>query len=220
MLDGVRRKFYCRRGQGALKRFLDAEPQPPSTPISESRLLALDLELTGLDVKTAEVISVGFVPIDGLRIRLCEAQRILVRPTGNVENTAHVHMLRDEDLARGGLMDAALAAVLEALRGRSLLVHYAGLDHGVLNRLCRARLGAPLLVPIVDTLALAYRKEIRAGREPAQGSLRLPALRARYGLPVAHLHGALSDAAATAELFLAMVAERGLQTRLGEYRTA
>jgi DNA polymerase III epsilon subunit-like protein len=35
---------------------------------------------------------------------------------------------------------------------------------------------------------------------------------------VAHLHGALSDAVATAELFLAMVAEQGLQTRLGDWR--
>lgn len=218
MLDGWKRRYYRRWCQGPLRHLLESGLQSSDTPITEARLLALDLELTGLDPKRAEVISVGFVPVDGLRILFSGARRFLVRPEGSVQGSAHVHMLRDADLAGAGELDEALEAVVEALAGRSLLVHFAGLDHGVLSRLCRKRWGAPLVVPIVDTLALAHRKVLRSGREPKQGSLRLPALRASYGLPVAHLHGALSDAVATAELFLAMVAETGLQARLRDFQ--
>lgn len=217
MLFGVRRRLASRTAKGAARTFLSAAAPDPGQRIDEVPLLALDLELTGLDARRAEIVSIGFVPIDGLRIKLDGAHKLLVRPEGNVENSAHVHMIRDADLVDAGRITDAMAATLEALAGRALLVHYAGLDHGVLNRVCRQLWQVPLLVPIVDTLAIAHRSVVRTGREPEQGSLRLPALRARYGLPVAHLHGALSDAVATAELFLAMVAERGRQTRLRDY---
>lgn len=212
------RKYYSGRGQGPLRPLFATSPQPSDTPIGEARLLALDLELTDLDPKKAEVISVGFVPVEGLRIRLCEARRILVRPEGTVARSAHVHMLRDEDLVGAAPVVDALVEVVEALVGRTLLVHYASLDHAVLSRLCKKNWSAPLLVPVIDTLFLAHRSAVRSGQEPRYGSLRLPALRAKYGLPVVKLHGALSDAIATAELFLAMVAERGLQSRLGDFR--
>lgn len=180
-------------------------------------MLALDLELTGLDPGRAEIVSAGFVPIDGLRIRLAGAQRILVRPEGNVEESAKVHLIRDEDLEAAASLEEAMVLILEALRGRVLLVHFSRLDHGMLARICRHRYGAPLVVPVVDTLAVAHRQLLRTGREPAPGSLRLPALRAQYGLPPAPLHGALSDAVATAELFLAMVAEKGRTSRLRDF---
>lgn len=217
MLGGLRRRYYSGRAHGPIRDFLSSVPQPLEVPIREARLLALDLELTDLDQRRAEIISVGFVPIDGLRICMSGARRILVRPNGNVEASAHVHMLRDSDLADAEPIETALEALLSALEGRALLVHFAALDHSVLSRLCRERWSAPLLVHTVDTLALAYRRALRSGREPKHGSLRLPALRANYGLPVAHLHGALSDAVATAELFLAMVAEQGLQSRLRDF---
>lgn len=217
MIGAVKRRFYCGRAQGPIHRFLSSEPQPLGTPIKQARLLAVDLELTGLDQRKAEVISLGYVPVDGLRIQLSGARRILVRPQGSVEGSAHIHMIRDEDLTNADTIETALEELLHALEGRALLVHFAGLDHRVLSRLCRHRWAAPLIVHVVDTLALAYRTAMRTGQEPKQGSLRLPALRAQYGLPVAHLHGALSDAVATAELFLAMAAEHGLQSRLKDF---
>lgn len=217
MWNGLRRSFFRSRATGPLAPFLAAPAPPLSTPVTELPLLALDLELTGLDRRCAEIVSVGFVPVDGLKIRLGGARKILVRPEGSVAESAKIHLIRDEDLEVGASLEEAMTAVLEALTGRALLVHFAGLDHGILARECRARYGAPLLVPIVDTLAVAHRQVLRSGREPPAGSLRLPALRAKFGLPPARLHGALSDAVATAELFLAMAAERGLRTRLRDY---
>ncbi len=219
MLQRLRRSYHASRVRGPLRRLLAAPPPRLGVPVTESRLLALDLELTGLDPSRAEVISVGFVPVDNLRIRLGEARRFLVRPNGDVQASAHVHLLRDMDLLAAGTIDVALDALLSALEGRAMLVHYAGLDHRILSRLCKERWSGPLIVPVVDTLALAHRSVLRSGREVMPGSLRLPALRARYGLPVARLHGSLCDAVATAELFLAMAAERGLQSRLSDFLT-
>ena len=220
MLDGVRRRYYRTRAAEPLRVLLGRAAPPPSTPIAEAPLLALDLELTGLDPRRAEVISVGFVPVEGLRLRLDRAERHLVRPQGTVEGSAHVHHLTDAELVQAGPLSPAIEATLRALAGRALLVHHARLDFAILCRICRELYGGPLIVPIVDTLALAYRAATRGDRMPEQGSLRLPALRAKYGLPVAKLHGALSDAAATAELFLAMAAERGPRARLGDFLSA
>jgi len=64
-----------------------------------------------------------------------------------------------------------------------------------------------LLVPTVDTLALAHRSCVRQGREPVRGSLRLAALRERYNLPAYASHDSLVDAIAAAELFLAQMEE-------------
>ena len=61
------------------------------------------------------------------------------------------------------------------------------------------------LNPVIDTLTLARKWLARRNKEPEQGALRLYALRERYGLPRYNAHNALSDALATAELFLAQV---------------
>lgn len=208
MLARARRQWWSSRARGPLADLMDTPAPTGRTPIEACPFLALDLETTSVDPKKAELISIGYVPIDRLGIRLSGAERMLVRPEGDVGGSAHVHRLTDEELARAGPLEPALARTLGALRGRVLLVHYAALDFGVLTRLCKQIYGAPLIVPVVDTLALAHRELRLSGHEPRPGSLRLPALRARHNLPVARLHGALGDALATAELFLAMAAAR------------
>lgn len=216
MLAGLRRRFHERRCHGPLAQLLKGPFQPGSTPLSQARLLAIDLELTHLDLSTAEIISVGFVPIDGLRVRLEGAERHLVCPEGNVERSAAIHLLRDEDLVAGRALplETALERVLLALEGRTLLAHHAAIEMGMLSRECKRLWGAPLVVPVSDTLAQERRRLDRAGLVRKRDALRLPTLRAAYGLPAARLHGALSDAVATAELFLAMVAYRGPGLRL------
>lgn len=178
----------------------------PATPFGELEFVALDLETTSLDPASADILSVGWVVIRSGRVDLKTATSCLVRPSGDVGSSASVHGLTDTVVEGGQDWSIVLGKIVEALTGRVLLVHHAGLDQALLDRLCRQRFGAPLLVPVVDTLALEHRRQRRRHHVDEARSLRLPDLRTEYGLPTYAAHDSLVDAIATAELLIAMVA--------------
>ncbi len=169
--------------------------------------LALDLETTGSDPVVDEIVSAGWVQVRGGAIDLGTATRRMVRTSGPMpEASAVIHAITDDEAAQGEPLGAVLADILGALGGRVLVAHYARAELGFLDAACRRCLGASLLTPVVDTLQLARRSYSRTGRAPVRGELRLDALRMQYNLPGHQMHDALSDAIATAELFLAQVA--------------
>ena len=153
------------------------------------------------------MLSVGWVLIRNGRAELASAERHIVKPLGEVGDSACVHGLTDTACENGRVCRDVVADIVSLLPGRVLVVHHAGLDKVLLDRLCHKFYGLPLLVPVVDTLALEHRR-LRRGPEKRQ-SLRLGALRTAYGLPAYRAHDSLIDAIATAELLLAMVARHG-----------
>ncbi|MEM7704272.1 MAG: 3'-5' exonuclease [Pseudomonadota bacterium] len=170
-------------------------------------VLSLDLETTGLDPKNDDIVSMGWVALERGRIRLSTASHLLIRSSAPIAPSATIHGIREMDRQQGIDATDGLAQLLDAMHNRTLLVHGARLDIGVLDRYCRAAYGAPLLMPVIDTLALAQQRAARASQPPAQGALRLMSLRKQHGLPDATSHNALGDALATAELALAMLPE-------------
>ncbi|MEO0615859.1 MAG: exonuclease domain-containing protein [Pseudomonadota bacterium] len=171
--------------------------------------VCLDIETSGLDAQTAELLSVGWVEIRDGRVAANSARCLLAQPDGEVGDSATVHGLTDTAVSRGQPLDTVIDAVVAALTGCVLVVHHAGLDKAVLDRLCRARYGHALPVPVLDTLALAHKRRQRRHHVAGIGSLRLPDLRTDYGLPRYQSHDCLVDALATAELLLAMLAHEG-----------
>lgn len=206
-------------GDEVLRRYL-ATPFPPlGTDHTTLRLLAVDLETTGLDPAHDRIVSLGFVPVDGTSIVLGGASQAVVRGQDGDEQrgvgqSAAVHGLTDDEVAAGIELGDALDLLLQALTGRVLLAHHAAIEQGFLDVACRRVHGQPLPTLAVDTMALEHRL-VTTGwqpgwdREPPQGSLRLPAARERHGLPRYRSHDALTDAQACAELYLAQVAELG-----------
>ena len=174
----------------------------------DAEFLCLDIETTGLDPGSAEMISVGWVLIQKGRAELASAETHLVKPQGEVGDSACVHGLTDTDCESGLDCRDVVARIVSLLPGRILVVHHAGLDKVLLDRLCRKFYDVPLLVPVVDTLELERRRLSRRPDGPPL-SLQLGALRTAYGLPAYRAHDSLIDAIATAELLLAMVARRG-----------
>ena len=183
-----------------------------STSFEEGEFVALDIETTGLDAKTADMLSVGWVIIRDGRVALETARSYLVRSSGGVGDSASVHGLTDTLVDSGHDWGVVLDKIVEVLAGRVLLVHHAGLDKALLDRMCLHRYGARLLVPVVDTLALAQRQRQRNHHLESSESLRLSDLRDGYGLPRYAAHDALVDAIATAELLIAIVAHRRATT--------
>jgi DNA polymerase-3 subunit epsilon len=172
------------------------------------RLLAIDLETTGLDPASDSVLAIGFVPVEDGEIVLRGARRIVVAGTVEVGDSATIHGLTDDDIAAGVPLPDALDETLAALDGRALLAHHAPIETTFLARACR-QTGRTWPGPdVVDTMVAEARHHERWGHQVPPGALRLWAARERFGLPAYKAHDALMDAIGCAELHLAQAAER------------
>jgi DNA polymerase-3 subunit epsilon len=186
-------------------------------------IVALDLETTGLDPGRDNILSYGLVHLRKMSILLETARHAVISVPAEIpESSAVIHQITDDVAAKGIPIEQALPELLGELRGRVMLVHYAGIEQNFLDAACRQLYGVPFVVRTIDTLVLARRLlEIR-NHTIQPGNLRLFNLRPQYNLPQYKAHNALSDALATAELFLAMAAEmfpKPQQCRLERFLT-
>jgi DNA polymerase-3 subunit epsilon len=181
--------------------------------------LVVDLETTGLNPRRDHVLAVGWVPVTGGEVVLAGAHEVVVRPSSGdpVGDSATVHGLTDDAVARAPTLTDVLPELLAALHGRVLVAHHVPIEVGFLDRATRAAYDAPFSVTVVDTLALQQRLVGGLHSQGPPASLRLDPARRHFGLPRYRAHRALTDAVATAELLLAQVAELGV--RLGRPAT-
>ena len=208
MFDLAYLNWQRRRWRSRARPPLDALLRPPVRREDLERpakLLAMDLELTGLDPDADSIVSVAWVPVRDGRVLLSAAAHLLVRSPEPVGASATIHQLRDCDLHDGAPLEQALAELLEQLRDHTMLLH-GGVDLPFLNRACRKHFGAPLPVPVIDTALVERKRRERRHQPIGKGDLKLGNLRQVYGLPRYRPHDALGDAVATAELYLAMIA--------------
>jgi DNA polymerase-3 subunit epsilon len=220
LLNWRRRRWLKRLGDCPLRDYL-AQPFPrPGQDYREVQYVAVDLETTGLDARRDQILSIGWVLVEGNRIRLDRAHHRLVRVAGDIPaESAVIHQITD-DVAAGGLdLSDTLPELLADLAGRVLIAHHARIELGFLGAACKRLWGRGLLVRTVDTQTVA-RRLLERRQVPFKGSdLRLHALCERYNLPRRGAHNALSDALAAAELFLAQAAHRdsGRGMPLGDF---
>ena len=165
------------------KEFLDTSPPSAATPFREAELVCLDIETTGLDPATVDMLSIGWVLIRAGRVDLSTAESHVVKPSGELGDSPSIHGLTDSIVDQGISPGEAMERVIEVLTGRVLVVHHAGLDKKLLDRFCRQLFGEKLLVPVIDTLALENRRKSRHHHLEDTRSLRLPDLRTHYSLP-------------------------------------
>lgn len=168
----------------------------------------LDFETTGLDTKKDHIISMGLVEIEKLSIDLNTSWHQIIKTKREMpQDTTIIHHITDDMVAAGMELNIAMRQLLGRLKGKVLIAHHATIELGFLNKVCLSLYKQEFLIPTIDTQILAGRLLQRQHQTIQQGSLRLFNLRNRYGLPVYKAHNALSDALATAELFLALLNE-------------
>lgn len=186
----------------------------------DAQLLVVDAEMSSLDWRTGELLSLGWVVIERQRVQLSSAQHCLLQPIASVGESATIHHLRDCELDGGLDQRSLLQQFLTAAKGRVLVFHHAPLDIAFLDAVCRRYCGAPLLLPVIDTMLLEKR-QLERRQVPLQvNSLRLSSCRTRYHLPDYPAHNALVDALATAELLLAQLSQRQFKGAVGSLVTA
>lgn len=172
---------------------------------------ALDLETGGLDAGKDPILAVGMVPIRAGRIRLGEGYRTLVRPgTRPIDpESIRAHQLVSGEVRDAPPIDDVLPEITRRLAGNVLVVHQRGIDVSFLQEACR-RTGLRWPAPkVIDTVELLLRRAKRVRFRTPELPLETPALmlslaRDAHGLPPYQAHDALTDAIATAELFLVL----------------
>jgi DNA polymerase III subunit epsilon len=173
---------------------------------------AVDLETGGLDPRSAALLAVGMVPIREGTVRLAEAYQSLVRPRPEdliSADSMRAHQLIPGDVREAPLLQEVLREVDRRLEHGVLLVHQASIDVSFLRRAHQTtglRWPRPRIVDTVDLVMRAARRLhfIDPSPPPVEPLLNLAAARQHYGLPDYAAHDALTDAVATAELFLVL----------------
>lgn len=203
--DYMRRKALARAAPGPLTDFL-ATPWPDrKSDCREIPIVAIDLETTGLDPRKDVILSIGLVEIVNFSVRLSTAWHSIVRIDRDIPGeSAVIHQITDDQAAAGSPIEELLPELLRRLAGRPMLVHYSPIEQNFISNACEQLYGAPFVTQTIDTLEIGQRVFERRNHLIQSGDLRLFNLRPRYNLPQYKAHNALSDALATAELFLAM----------------
>lgn len=203
--DYQRKKALAKVKPGPLAEYLSVAHPDKKSDCRETEIIAIDLETTGLDPKNDVILSIGMVVVDGWSVKLGTSWHRIVRVDKAIPGeSAVIHQITDDQSAAGAPIEELLPEVLKRMAGRPMLVHYSPIEQNFLDRACRKLYGAPFVTPIIDTLEVAQRVFERRNHLIQPGDLRLFNLRPRYNLPQYKAHNALSDALATAELFLAM----------------
>jgi len=197
-----------------LKKFFEAGVIEPETPLNEVPFVALDFETTGLNPQEHGIVSAGMVPFTLARIRCRKASHFIVKPRQTLlSESVTIHGITHSDVQSAPDLDDVLHDFLPKLAKKIVVVHYRQIERNFLNLALLTRIQEQLFFPVVDTMVLEE-KILRKQRSVISSllgrrstlSLRLPDIRERYGLPRYHLHHAMTDALATAELLQAQVA--------------
>lgn len=186
-------------------------------PIAQARFVMVDVETSGLDLRRDRLLSIGAVAVTGGAIRPADSMAIVLRQAAESDHdNILVHGIGAEQ-QRAGLPLAEAMCLFSAFVGADTLVAYpADFDRHFLEREHRRALGAAPHWTWIDAAWLAP-----ALLDGALGHRQsLDALCAAYAISHLARHHAVSDAFATAELFLillARAARNGIQT-VGELR--
>ena len=188
--------------RGAAVAFGDTPIASRGTPWRAARWCALDLELTGLDPRSNDIIAIGAVPIEDGRVLLGESYYTLVRTTKRSEHGAVlVHKLRVADLEDAPPLDDAIELLFEVMAGSVPVFHTAWVERSFLRPLfARRRVKLPTAAD-TEVLGRLWLYE-RDGSAPAGVSL--GGLARLLAQPAELPHHALGDALTTAKAFIAL----------------
>lgn len=173
-------------------------------PLSDE-YVSLDCETTGLDVKTAEILSIGAVKIRGNAILTSESFYILVKPEGDVQaDSIRIHGLRPKDVSEGVTIDVALQQLLQFIGNRTLVGYYLEFDVAMLNKFLKPMLNIHLPQQQIDVSNIYWQQEAKKYGENHYIDLRLNHISEQLGLPSSPRHNALGDAIHVAQMFLCL----------------
>lgn len=194
-----------------LKRHREKNPQPgAATPLAEADYVAVDTELTGLDEKKDDIVSLGALRMKGGTIEMGDTFYRLVKPASALTAASVViHEITPSEVVLKPVIDTVLAEFVQFLRGAVVVGHFVSIDLSFLNRELRRISGRPLLSPALDTYVLYEWLDRRQSPHPAFATplkdRKLYEVARRFDIPVSGAHNALMDAFLTAQVFQRLI---------------
>lgn len=181
---------------------------------------SLDLETGGFDPRKDAILAVGMVPVRAGTVRLGESFHSLVCPdssSGIDPDSVRAHQLVWAEVCAAPAIRELLPEIDRRLRQGVLLLHHRALDLAFLRRAYREagmRWPRPRVVDTVDLIVKVSERRLRYQPHLPRELpvLNLSKVRREYGLPDYQAHDALTDAVATAELFLVLGRALGAKT--------
>ena len=181
-------------------------------PLEKSRLVVFDTELTGLNPRRDQIVSIGAVMVENLRIIPDQSFYSIVRPKGFEKASAatFIHRITPENLIEAPPIKDVLNKFMKFCGNSILVGHQLQIDRPFILKACKHVAGYPMTNAFVDTIQLARRCRTKlfqsASNMPDQdASYNLGLLALRLGLPLFPSHDALGDSLQTSYLLLKLL---------------
>ena len=170
-------------------------------------LVSFDCETTSLEVKEAEIISIGAVKIRGNQILTSESFYVLVKPEGMMEaSNVTIHGLRPKDLSEGVSVQEALRQFLDFVGGRPVVGYFLEYDVAMVNKFLKPMLGIKLPNKQIEVSSIYYRQEVQKKFYDSYVDMRMAPMIQKLGIPDLPRHDALNDSINVAMMYLALQA--------------
>ena len=165
--------------------------------------VSVDCETSSLNVKEAELLSIGAVKIRGNRILASERFYVLVKPEKPIDDRSiPIHLLRPEDLKDALPPREALTRLLEFTGARPLVGYYLEYDVAIINKYLKPWIGITLPNRQIEISGLYYDRQ--SGFHDTEVDLRFDTILKTLDLPVLPKHDAFNDAVMAAMALLRM----------------
>ncbi len=171
-------------------------------PYKGDEVVSLDCETTSLDVKEAEILSIGAVRIRGSRVMTSDRLDIKLKPPRSLTgDSIKIHKIRAMDLSDGVDIEEALEQVLAFVGNRPLLGYYVNFDIRMLDKYIRPRYGFGLPNKAIE-LSDVYHDIVKWKAIGGSVDLRFDTIAKKLQLPILERHTALGDAITVALMYV------------------
>lgn len=203
------KKIHSRKSlwPSLLKSLYSFKKATPNKSINEAEYIVLDTELTGLNLKTDSIISIGALKMTGGRINVSNFFYRIVKPKAKVKGESIIiHGITPTEASECPDINTLLPEFLDFCKDSIIVGHFISIDMGFINRGMKKLYGSTMSNPMIDTHKIYQwirQKEERSdafyvGKPEDAGLFKLAR---QYEIPVKGMHNALNDAFVAAQLF-------------------
>ena len=169
-------------------------------------LVSFDCETTSLNVKEAEILSIGAVKIRGNKVLTSDAFYVVVKPEGIMQaSNVTVHGLRPKDVSGGIPVQDAVRQLLDYIGGRPLVGYYIEYDVALVNKFLKPMMGIKLPNRSIEVSGIYYDQELKNNPD-GYVDLRMATIIDKLKFPDLPRHDALNDSINVALMYLALMA--------------
>ncbi len=180
--------------------------------INDCRFVVIDTELTGLNYKKDEIVSIGGIKMTGKRIELGKTFYATVKPTNGItKESVIIHTIMPSEVKDRPSIDSVIIEFLNFCEDAIIVGHFLFLDMRFINKELNV-IKRKLKNPLLDTKAIydwieKQRLKTIGYDEIISGEKDLTSLAKKYNIAMIGAHNALIDAFITAQLFQRLLAQ-------------